>query len=469
MKKNSCFFLLIFNKRFGCKLSSFTNRLTPIFIFVFQILIVFSQQPTLTNKGAFIQSMSGSFIRVNGSFQNDNTGLITVNGDGTTSSAQVYVSEDVINNATITADGHIHLNRHWINNGTFNQGISTVFMEGGNQFLEGTAATIFNNLTLLGTGIKTQKINKSSLGILALNNLHLNTDIYTFFVLNPAIGAITRNPAQIQSVEGFVSSANGGYLSRATNSTGTYLFPVGSTANNSANTPGTGTTRYRPVEIIPNSNASSTYTARMANLDASTTTENLGSGYNRSLKENTICTTNPSFYHQINRTSGTADTDIKIYYIAADDGAWQGLARWNLPTNDNTWRVIAGSSTATATNPFSVATKTAWNNFSANPYILYNGLSVIANCGGPVCSNVSSPIHSLSSTTTPPIGTYTYSWTSNPVGFTSSSANPTLSPTPSTTTTYTVIVNNTVDNCQATNNCTLSVNQNPSLIFLSPP
>jgi hypothetical protein len=427
----------------------------------------FFHSQTLTNKGAFIQSMPGSFIRVNGSFQNDNSGLITVNGNGTATSAQVYVTEDITNNATITADGYIKLLRHWYNNNSFNYGLSTVFLEGGNQFLGGTVATTFNNLTLDGTGIKTQQINKSSAGILALNNLHLNTDIYTFFVQNTSTTAITRDISTITA--GFVSSANGGYLSRVTNSTGTYLFPVGSTANNSANTPGTGTTRYRPVEIIPNSNASSTYTARMANLDASTTTENLGSGYNRSLKENTICTTNPSFFHQINRTSGTADTDIKIYYIAADDGAWQGLARWNLPTNDNTWRVIAGSSTATAINPFSVATKTAWNNFSANPYILYNGLSVIANCGGPVCSNVSSPIHSLSSTTTPPIGTYTYSWTSNPVGFTSSSANPTLSPTPSTTTTYTVIVNNTVDNCQATNNCTLSVNQNPSLIFLSPP
>lgn len=438
------------------------------FILVFFILTrLFISSQTLTNNGGFIKSQPGSFIRVNGSVQNDNSGLITVNGNGSVSSAQVYVSEDVINNATITADGHIHFNRHWINNGAFNQGLSTVFMEGGNQFLEGTTATVFNNLTLLGTGIKTQKINKSSLGILALNNLHLNTDSYTFFVQNPSTTSITRDLSTISA--GFVSSANGGYLSRVTNSIGTYLFPVGSTADNSANTPGTGITRYRPVEIVPNSSATSTYTVRMANLDASTSTENSGSGYNRTSKENSICTTNSLFFHQINRSSGTADATINVFFITADDGSWQGLARWNLPSNDITWRAITGSATAASVSPFSVATKTAWNNFSDNPYILFNGLSITADCGGPVCANLSSPVHSLSSTTTPPIGTYTYAWTSNPVGFTSSSANPTLSPTPSAATTYTVTVTNTLDNCQATNNCNLAVNQNPSLIFLSPP
>ena len=343
-------------------------------------------------------------------------------------------------------------------------------MEGGNQFLGGTTETIFNNLTLDGTGVKTQQINKSSVGILALNNLQLDTDIYTFFVLNPATGAISRNPAQIQSVQGFVSSANGGFLSRATNSTGTYLFPVGSVSNLSTNVATASTTddRYRPVEIVPNSATASSYTVRMANLDASTTTENLSSGYNRSLKENTICTTNQLFFHQINRSPVAADADIKVYYIAADDGNWQGLARWNLPSVDNTWRVITGSSTTTSTAPFSVATKTSWNNFSANPYILYNGLSITANCGGPVCANVISPAHTINSSVTPP-GTYTYAWTSNPTGYTSSSANASISPTPSGTTTYTVTVTNSVDNCQATNNCTLTVNQNPSLIFLSPP
>jgi hypothetical protein len=355
------------------------------------------------------------------------------------------------------------LNRHWINNGTFIYGLSTVFLEGSNQFLEGTTATTFFNLTLLGTGIKTQKINKSCANILALNNLHLNTDIYTLFVLNTSASAITRDNST--NTAGFVSSANGGYLSRATNSTATYLFPTGSTANNSANTPGTGTTRYRPVEIAPNSTTASSYTVRLANLDASTITENLGLGYNRSSKENLICTTNSLFFHQINRSSGTTDADVKVYYIPSSDGDWQGIARWDLPSVDNTWRVISGSTTANATSPYSVATKTAWNNFSANPYILFNGLIVSLNCGGPICSGSSL---SLSSSVIP-TGTYNYSWSSSPSGFNSNVQNPLLSPNPLLSTSYTVVVTNTNDNCTSSSTCALTVNQPPIINTLSPP
>jgi hypothetical protein len=438
------------------------------FLFLLMSLNLYSQ--TLTNKGAYITAQSGAFIRVNGSVQNDNAGIVTINGNGTSSSAELYVSQDVINNATINADGYIRLLGNWIDNNTYTSTLGTVFMEGANQLLSGTSPTTFFNLTLDGSGVKTQTINKYVNGVLDLKSLELNNSTFGMFVQNPSTNAILRSPALPESVQGFVSSANGGFLSRATNSTGTYLFPVGSVSNLSTNVATAPTTddRYRPVEIVPNSATASSYTVRMANLDASTTTENSLVGYNRLSKEIVMCTTNPLFFHQINRSSGTASADINVYYIPSNDGAWQGLARWNLPSVDNTWRIISGSSTATSTAPFSVATKTLWNNFTANPYILYNGLSITANCGGPVCANVSSPAHIINSTVIPP-GTYTYAWTSTPTGFTSSSANASVSPTPSVTTTYTVTVTNTTDNCEATNNCTLTVNQNPSLIFLSPP
>jgi hypothetical protein len=311
-----------------CEFSN--SKLLICFAVTLLISPIFSQ--VLTNNGAFIKSQPGSFIRVNGSVENNNSGIITVNGDGTAASAQVYVTEDITNNATITADGYIKLLRHWYNNNTFNYGLSTVFLEGGNQFLGGTVATTFNNLTLDGTGIKTQQINKSAVGILDLKNLELNTDVFGFFMLNPSSTAIIRTSGSLTG--GFVSSANGGYLSRATNSTTSYLFPVGSTANNSANTPGSGTTRYRPVEIVPNSATASSYTVRMANLDASTET------FDRTLISPTICTTNPLFYHQINRSSGTADADVTVNFIAASDGNWQGLARWHIAT-PNLWEEIA--------------------------------------------------------------------------------------------------------------------------------
>jgi len=414
----------------------------------------FSQTQTLTNNGGFIKSEPGSFIRVNGSVQNDNTGLITVNGDGSAASAQVYVTEDIINNATITADGYIRLLRHWINNNTFNQGLSTVFFEGGDQFLEGTSATVFNNITLLGTGIKTQKINKSSVGILALNNLHLNTDIFTFFVQNPAVGAITRDNST--NTAGFVSSANGGMLSRITNSTSSYLFPVGSTANNSANTPGTGTTRYRPVEIVPIANNSTSYTVRMANLDATSET------FNRAFIAPTICATNPLFYHQINRSSGAADATVTVNFIANDDGNWQGLARWNI-TTPNLWQEIAGS-TVTAGTPFSQATKTSWDNFSATPYILYNVKPDVSVA----CQNICAGDNTTVTATPVPAGTYTYSWTV-PNTFSPNPGNNASFPS-NVGGTYSVVITDPVTNCASEpSDCTFVVYTSPSVIFLSPP
>lgn len=414
----------------------------------------FSFTQILKNNGGFIKSQPGSFIRVNGSVENNNSGVITVNGDGTATSAQVYVTEDITNNATITADGYIKLLRHWYNNSLFNYGLSTVFLEGGNQFLGGTVATTFNNLTLDGTGIKTQQINKSAVGILDLKNLELNTDVFGFFMLNTSTSAIIRTSGSLTG--GFVSSANGGYLSRATNTSSSYLFPVGSTANSSANTPGSGTTRYRPVDLTPSSTSATTYTVRMANLDATTET------FDRTLIAPTICATNPLFYHQINRSSGTTDASVTVNFIESLDGNWQGLARWNI-TTPNLWEEMAGS-TITAGTPFSQATKTSWNNFSATPYILYNVKpSVTVNCAD-ICSGSTTAV-----TATPiPTGTYTYSWTV-PVAF---------SPNPGDISTfnsgiggtYTVVITDPITLCQSDPiDCTFVVTQNPVINALSPP
>jgi hypothetical protein len=332
-------------------------------------------------------------------------------------------------------------------------------LEGGDQNLAGTTATTFYNLTLAatGTGVKTQLINKSCANILALNNQHLNTGVYTFFVLNTSASAITRD--NTTNTAGFVSSANGGYLSRATNSTAPYLFPTGSTWGNSANTL-TGTTRYRPVEIIPNSTVASAYTVRMANVDATSET------FDRSLTFPTICSANANFYHQINRTPGTANADIKVYYIPASDGTWQGLARWNLVTSpaDNKWNAISGSSTASTTAPFSVATKTAWSNFDAIPYILYNIKPSVTVACSDICPNATTAV-----TATPsPIGTYNYSWTV-PATFT---------PNPGNTATfnsgiagnYSVVITDPNTSCaSASASCSFVVNQPPSINAISPP
>ena len=281
-------------------------------------LVVYSQ--TMNNNGGFITAEPGSFIYVNGSVSNNNSGILAVNGNGTPTSSELYVTQDVINNSTINADGYIRLLGNWIDNNSFNSTLGTVFFEGANQFLGGTSITQFFNVTLDGSGIKTQQVDKIANGTLDLKHLHLNTDLYGFYVTNPALNSILRT-------SGFISSANGGFLARTTSNTGMYLFPTGSNANTSANIPGTGTYRYRPVELNPNDANLNVYSVRMANLDASL------ESYNRNSAEPILCESNPTFYHQINRISGSSAADVGVCYIPAADGQWNDMARWNITTN----------------------------------------------------------------------------------------------------------------------------------------
>ena len=424
------------------------SRMLILFCLILSTFLEYKAQ-TLTNKGAYINAQSGAFIRVNGTVQNDNSGIITVNGNGTPSSAELYVSQDVINNATINADGYIRLLGNWIDNNTFSSTLGTVFMEGANQQLGGTAATVFYNLTLDGSGIKTQTINKFANGVLDLKGLQLNTDVYGFYVNNTSTSAIIRTT-------GFVSSANGGFLSRKTLSNALYLFPVGSTANTSANIPGTGSSRYRPVQITPNDALANTYTVRMANVNATTET------YNLTLTDVGFCALNPLFFHQINRSVGTSSADVTVNFDAAADGNWEGLARWNI-TTPNLWQKITGS-TVTAGSPFSTATKLAWNNFSVTPYILFNNKPVANVTCSDVCANQTAPVTASVS----PTGTYSYSWTT-PITF---------SPNPGNVSTfnsgiggnYCVTVTNTVNNCVSDPFCCSFVtNQPPSINAISPP
>lgn len=350
---------------------------------------------TLFNNGGFITAQPGSFIYVNGSLENNNTGVLAVNGNGTPTSSELYVTQNVINNSSINADGYVRLLGNWIDNGSFNSTLGTVFFEGNSQFLGGTSVTQFFNLTLDGTGIKTQQVDKITKGALDLKHLHLNTDLYGFYVTSPALNAIIRTT-------GFISSANGGFLSRTTQNTGLYLFPTGSTANTSANIPGSGTFRYRPVEINPNDANINEYSVRMANLDASL------ESYNRNSTEPILCETNSAFYHQIDRISGTSPADVGVCFIPAADGQWNDLARWNI-TSNGIWQDIPAVALSNISG-FTKSTATGWNNFGDIPYILTNlnptaptiNTATLAGC---------SPLTASLQTTD--ISGTTYTWLSN--------------------------------------------------------
>jgi len=310
------------------------------------------------NNGADVYAKQGALVFVDGVVQNQ-TGQIEVN-EIAGNNGEFIIQDDFINNSIAGGDGYYRVLGDWINNNTFNAGTGTVFLEGGNQLLDGSVSTTFNNLTLDGTGLKTQTIDQYCVGILDLKDLELQNETYGFFIQNPDVNAIIRTT-------GFVSALNGGYLSRQTNSATAYLFPVGSSV---------GTLRYRPVEVVPENTSANTYTVRMANLDATT------EGFDRSLTVTEICEINPFFYHQINRTVGTAAIDFSIYYDESVDGAWEGISNW---TSAPEWDIITGSTTSAGT-PLDEAFAAGWNDFSEIPYALYNAIpDVVIGANTPVC------------------------------------------------------------------------------------
>ena len=364
----------------------------------------------LYNNGTTLHLSPGAVVQVNGSMQNQSGGTVNVS---TAAEANLNITGDLTNNGTINGNGNINLQGNWINNSVFNCHNGLVFLNGNNQNLGGTVSTTFYNLTLNNSSIKSLLINQTTSGTLSLNNAQLATDIYTMFVTNTAANAIQRTT-------GFVSSNNGGYLSRATASTSTYLFPVGST------------TRYRPVELAPASAANNTYVVRFANVDATS------ESYDRSKHEAAICEVNPNFYHQINRTAGSDAANMKVYFLQSEDGSWEKLGTWRTaPATE--WYNIATSNIVTVAG-LSHAAVNNWNNFSQIPYALTRGNPVI-NLGNDttICSNSSVTLN-------PGTGFTSYLWTGG-------STNQTL--TVNTTGKYGVTVHS--GSCSATDSINITV------------
>lgn len=358
--KNSIFIFNIEKMKISCLMKKeLFLRISLVFVLITFSLISFSQ--ALLNNGGYINAVQGSYIYVNGSVENQNAGQLSV-GANTGLNAELYVTGDITNDALMNGNGHIRLLGDWFNNNIFTAGTGTVFFEGADQLLSGTVETAFYNLTLDGSGLKTQTIDKSASGILDLKHLELQTETYTFFMENT-------NPAAITRTTGFVSSLNGGKLSRKTNTAGSYLFPVGSSL---------GELRYRPVEISPDLSSDNTYTVRFANL------ESTDEGYNISNLGDEVCQVNPEFYHQIGRSAGTSSADINIFYDEAADGEWEGISNWNVAQTH--WDAIEGSYTTNSTAPFSVGVKADWDDFSSEPYTLYrNTIPVTFDEFGPYC------------------------------------------------------------------------------------
>ncbi len=168
------------------------------------------------------------------------------NGSGVTvqPGALVFIQGEVINTnagpniGLITNSGLISLSGNWTNNSTSGALAPTtgsVELTGGNESINGTQPTRFNNLTLLGSGVKTLNVNtfvSGATGVLAVMARPLDLNSNTLFVTNPLPGAVTRTTGYIISETPAVPGYGIIQWLIGNSAAGSYVFPFGSLAAN---------------------------------------------------------------------------------------------------------------------------------------------------------------------------------------------------------------------------------------------
>lgn len=367
----------------------------------FGIFSISSNAQVFFSNGATIIFNTGATVISNGGVELTNSTSFTNNGDFTITKNSTLPNPgnfEINTSANAGGDGDYHVEQDWINDATFNAGTSSVELNGNTQqFITSTTGvvTTFNDLLLTGSGaganrkktLQSVDANIGTNGTLSINDRELETQTQTMFVLNNSVGAVTNST--VPGSEGFVSSLAPGTLSRVTNTAAAYLFPTGSSA---------GTLRYRPIEIVPNASAANTYTVRMNNVDATV------DGFDRNDNDSVMCLLNDKFYHSILRPVGTTASDIRMFYINASDGPWEGMAHWR--TTTTRWNDMSTMTYGTS-GVFNTVTRNAWNFTNpGDPYILSNirpeqPSIVCAN----ICENSTGNIFTLSGTST------NYLWT----------------------------------------------------------
>ncbi len=311
------------------------SKLCFVFLFLFNLLS--AQTVILTNRGADIKFNPGvDIILKTGSLSN--SGYIA-------NETHLIVEGSIANLDTLEGIGTavFELTGNWSNNAVFIAGQSNVILSGANQNIAGTATTTFYDLTLEGTGIKSTSANAKVSHLLNLNDRELSTSNRIVTVTNPSPNSIIRST-------GFVSSLSGGFLERAMNDTLDYLFPLGSQV---------GTSRYRPLVMMPSDTGLTTLGGRLANLDATS------EGFDRNNTEQNICDINPFYYHQINRVDGAQPINLTFFYDPVDDGSWSQIVQWkNTPRWEKAGLAVQGFDTTA----FNLLTVEDWSDFSFTPF-----------------------------------------------------------------------------------------------------
>lgn len=157
--------------------------------------------------------------------------------------AQIYISggtngDYLSQNAGIidpSAAGVLTLEGDWTNNSAntaFNSDNGTVVMNGANQTINGTNSTTFYNLTLQGSGTKTQNLNTNvggvttTNGVLSVGNVIYDLNSFLLTITNPVAAAVTYGAGYILSETNAAVNPSIMRWNMGTN-TGAHIFPFG--------------------------------------------------------------------------------------------------------------------------------------------------------------------------------------------------------------------------------------------------
>lgn len=265
--------------------------------------------------------------------------------------AAISVIGDIYNRDTAHFNNTdtIHLTGNWSNtagNHAFDSvDAGFVYMwNDGDQRITGTSQTYFYNLIVKTGGIKYADLDAKVDGFLDLTDRELNADTNTIWVRNTALNSVRRT-------DGFLSSLKDGGLLRYTANIGTYIFPVGSSLI---------FTRYRPIEIEPNTASRNQYKVRFANTDPT------NEGFDKDQKFHLLCQINPFWYHRLYHPVGTDSATINFFFDPAQDGNWNEIAHWEKKPD---WQPIFNNRIINGI-PFTSISKDDWSNFDTSAFAL---------------------------------------------------------------------------------------------------
>jgi gliding motility-associated-like protein len=280
-------------------------------------------QDFLSNNSGLVSIKDGAYISVLGDIYIENNGVFD-------NSDSIFFTNDWFNNAGNTGFSSI------------NEGY--VYLVGNDQRIGGADETYFHNLLLRNAGIKYGDLDVYVDSLLDLAFLELNMDTNVVYVNDPL-------PSVVVNTDGFVSSLANGGISRMTNSSSDYLFPVGSSSFG---------TIYRPLEVSTTS-APQTYRARFADTDASF------EGFDRDERALLICDINDTYYHKLWQDMGSDSVDIRFFYDAAVDGTqWNDIVHWkNIPA----WQQAPADAQSNSA-PWDILDVLDWDDFSTPNFAL---------------------------------------------------------------------------------------------------